>query len=362
MIPSPTVSHSTVSPWINLTRCPTSSYTPSILENGSRLPSSTSTCSHLPSASSSSTSQQIIDISDSENDDCVIIDEVRNTPQTIVLDDSDAEIPNSRIAPRSPVPSTSGYRPPMKTSTDDKNLPSTSNYDFKFGIGSLNSENCCSLSCFKNYPRKRSPSDSSVISTDNSVINSEPNVKPEPKEKKRKRKTKKADSCRESFDLYLSSSEFSYNCDDDNDSDWEANPKKKKKPKKHSNKSDKKTHKRKKVARSKSPKRDKCADTENTHKSKHASKSHKSKKSSKSIVDSNSNSSAAKSVVSLVSNMSSHDNNFSPIRPKLRSVVKKVERNSHDDNLPSTSYGFRCSGENQIQSFVRRSFYSSDSD
>ncbi|XP_065212827.1 E3 ubiquitin-protein ligase Topors-like [Planococcus citri] len=365
VIPSSTINHSTTQPWINLTRIPSSNYS---AENNSRL-SSTSNCSHLPSTAASSsgvsTSPQVIDISDSENDDCIIIDEVKSTLQTIVLDDSDTENADVGNTPKSPIPSTSGYRPPPKTDTNDNSslLPSTSNNDSKFSIATTNSVNCCTKTFYaKCHSKRRSPSNDSVISTDNSIIDRESDK--DSKSRKRKNsKPKKVEPRHTSFESYLSSSDSSFDCDDDNDSDWQANPKKKKKTRKHSDKSEKKTRKRKKTQH-KSPKRKKRTDSESTHKSKRISKSHKSKKSSKSTVESHSNSSALKSASNGVSASSKHESdNFSPIRPKLRSVVKKVERSDYVDvNVPSTSYGIRCNGTNAMQTYMKRVIYSSDSD
>lgn len=53
-------------------------------------------------------------ISDSEDDDCVIIDELKQTSATIVPDYSDIENgqPRVRLRSPSPIPTTSGYKPP----------------------------------------------------------------------------------------------------------------------------------------------------------------------------------------------------------------------------------------------------------
>lgn len=95
VIPSPPMEEP-VCPWIDVTRA-----------NPSRLPSAPSSLTNLllanhsafrrnhgaPASTSTNPSTSVINLSDSENEDCVIIDDAPG-PETIVLDDSDEEVEN----------------------------------------------------------------------------------------------------------------------------------------------------------------------------------------------------------------------------------------------------------------------------
>lgn len=359
VIPSTSMNQS-IRPWIDLSNLGSSRYVPSFLENRVRNsnPAPSTGLRFATPPTRSSTIHQVIDISDSENDDCVIIDQVRQTPETIVLDDSDTEScpPNVPKSPE-PIPSTSGYCPSTSTACqDDKSilvLPSKSTYnDTKSSCMNTKPES----NYLSTHVNKRSPSIASVISTDNSIIGSELSYEPCPS-KKRKTKSKQKVSKR-SRPYFYTSSETSLS--DSSHSDWEESHRKKKRTKKHSDKCDKKSKKRRKSDRCKSVKRRKVDDSDEyreTRKSRRTPSKRKLRSSKETTEDLNSHSSATSS--SAIN------------KPKLRSVVKVVEKykektmkscSESDDAVPGTSFGM-ANGDRKLNSLiVRRNTFSSDSD
>lgn len=138
VIPNPTTECSP-QPWIDVNDLNTAHHHPcsSGVYSPSRPPRNSFFSTSRPlTATSLPVSQTVINISDSENDDCVIIEEARTVPETIVLDDSDHESQAGGSEPRSTQVkhrSSSTTRPldlsrarAYPSSFDSLSLPSTS--------------------------------------------------------------------------------------------------------------------------------------------------------------------------------------------------------------------------------------------
>lgn len=360
-------------------------------------------------------SQSVINISDSENDDCVIIEEVRTMPETIVLDDSDYEhqshskttsvrqtLRSNNTSESSNAPlDLSTYRNScsvLDTCTDQQNIPTTSQISNSVVASTSDAKKevkLLDLIINKIKCRKRSVSTtSSVLSTDISSDENEQKISLNDKNRKKKYKRScKIKNSKKGTNLckhHKKSSDEDYTINSagssssESDKNWESSDhKRKKKSKKpHSDKHEKKKNLRKRkksISEYKSQKRKKSVSISDSCNSidseiKYEKKKKTLKKSSSATSSSN------KCIKTAYTEPDSVETLPRLNVPKLRSIVKKVNngvdtfnigsnrrsnRNSYDFNsLPSTSRGF-FNGYHENRFYSENFFknvFSSDSD
>ncbi len=371
-------------------------------------------------------SHSVIDITDSENDDCVIVDEV-SVPETIVLDDSDSGA-ETVIASGASVQCSALDLSTSKCSTSqvpESSAATTANSHSNSGATcsaciTESKKNCRRNSEVERHGKLkhgRSGSSTSVVSTD--FVSTEECdhggkcLKSKKRKSKKYYKTKSMRKCASSKHkkmsdedyVFFSSDSVSDNSDKDG-SDWEVENRKSKKRSKRvsATKRDKKTksRKRKKLSESKTTKKKRISISDISTESNDDDEKRAKKMKRKQVTDQNakrgpsldqnakrgiSSEQSAKRGASLdqstklrTSLESEVTEASRPNVPKLRSVVKKVNNNccfgrgtsNHssrgtveydEDNAPSTSYGYNGYRERATYgSHLSGGTFSSDSD
>lgn len=383
VIPSPPLEDSGP-PWIDVNRA-TSSNLPSTSSSFrllSRLANhSAIRCNHTATTSTSTNpSTSVINLTDSETEDCVILDDAPG-PETIVLDDSDNEVETQTTAGLSSSSSSSSSnllnedlyvssQRPLDLTTSRSTSSQTSDPPSKElpsqlpeSSGGSFPESRETLVPVKNdvqpnekmysLKRRRSCSiDSSVLSTS---VSSDESYRCH-REKRSKRLCRTRSKRAAAYRRYSSDELWGESSSEDaaSESDWEDSRRKRKKKSKksHTSKREKKvsSKKRKKPTAHKSKKKKPSCGSPGVDGSDHKSRPKREKTKSKR---------RARTPIEAV------DSPRSTGGSKLCSVVKVVHRDSDSFLMdqPSTSSGYRgCDSRNDFVKVNRKSYFVSDSD